>query len=66
MEEDFFRRFDEVLRRRHPQAYAAAAAAAAPAVPEVVAGPAGARRMPLWVWIAFGVVVLVALLLLVR
>ena len=60
MAEDFFRRFDEEMQRRHPEAYAAAGAAA----PVEAAAAATARRMPLWAWIAFGVAVLVALLLL--
>ncbi|MEJ8836181.1 CoxG family protein [Ramlibacter sp. AN1133] len=63
MADDFFRRFDEEMQRRHPDAYAAAAAAPLPVSP--LGEPAG-RRMPLWVWIAFGVVVLIALLLLAR
>jgi hypothetical protein len=63
MAEDFFRRFDDEMQRRHPEAYAAAAAEPLPVSP--LREP-GARRMPVWVWIAFGVVVLVALLLLVR
>lgn len=63
MAEDFFRRFDEEMQRRHPEAYAAATPAAAAVVPGE--GAAG-RRLPAWVWIAFGVVVLLALLLLVR
>lgn len=60
MAEDFFKRFDEEMQRRHPQAYAAEAALP-PAVPE-----AAGRRIPLWAWVLFGVVVLVLLLLLVR
>jgi len=68
MAEDFFRRFDEEMQRRHPEAYAAAAAAAAETAPLPVSplGESAARRMPLWVWVAFGVVVLVALLMLAR
>jgi type VI protein secretion system component VasF len=62
MAEDFFRRFDEEMQRRYPQAVAADAAleqnASAPAAP--------GRRMPLWVWVLFAAVVLLALLLLVR
>ena len=72
MAEDFFRRFDEEMQRRHPEAYAPAASASsaatggmAPDAPSPLAEPA-ARRMPLWAWIAFGFVVLVALLMLVR
>ena len=61
MAEDFFRRFDEEMQRLHPEAYAA------PAVLPVEEGAlAQARRIPLWVWIAFGAAVLVALLLLAR
>ncbi|HEY0825724.1 MAG TPA: carbon monoxide dehydrogenase subunit G [Ramlibacter sp.] len=60
MAEDFFRRFDEEMQRRHPEAYAVEAAQAA--VPPGEAAPA--RRLPLWAWILFGVVVLIALLLL--
>ncbi|RYF16191.1 MAG: carbon monoxide dehydrogenase [Comamonadaceae bacterium] len=62
MAEDFFKRFDEEMQRRHPQAYAAEAALPPPSVPEAAAG----RRIPLWAWVLFGVVVLVLLLLLVR
>jgi uncharacterized protein len=67
MAEDFFRRFDEEMQRRHPEPYAAAAAAA-PAAPLPVSpiGEAPGKRMPMWVWIVFGVVVLVALLMLAR
>jgi carbon monoxide dehydrogenase subunit G len=65
MAEDFFRRFDEEMQRRHPEAYAAAAAADT-ALPVSPIGEATGTRMPLWVWIVFGVVVLVALLMLAR
>ena len=61
MAEDFFKRFDDEMQRRHPQAVAAEAALAAKTEPA-----APARRMPLWAWIAFGVAVIVALLLLAR
>ena len=60
MAEDFFRRFDDEMKKRHPEAYAAEAALP-PAAP-----PEAGKRMPLWVWIVFGVVVLLALLLLAR
>ena len=60
MAEDFFRRFDEEMQRRYPQEAAAAAPAAAPqAVP-------ARKRMPVWVWVLFAAVVLLALLLLAR
>lgn len=60
MAEEFFRRFDDEMQRRYPEAVAAEAAMAAE-VP-----PAPAKRMPLWVWILFAAVILLALLLLVR
>ena len=62
MAEDFFRRFDEEMQRRHPEAYAAQAALP-PAAGEA---PAAGRRLPLWAWILFGAAVLLALLLLAR
>jgi len=55
MAEDFFKRFDNEMQRRHPQAYAAAAAA------QPVAEPAGAgSRIPIWVYVV-GAVLLAAL-----
>jgi uncharacterized protein len=60
MSEEFFRRFDEEMQRRYPQAVAAEAAMAAEAP------PAPAMRMPIWVWVLFAVVILLGLLLLVR
>lgn len=62
MAEDFFKRFDDEMQRRYPQAYAAEAAAPAAAA----AAGAPARRMPVWVWVLFAAVVILALLLLVR
>jgi uncharacterized protein len=62
MAEDFFRRFDEEMQRRYPAA--SAADAALPAQEAPAAAPA--RRMPVWVWAAFAVVVVVALLMLAR
>lgn len=63
MAEDFFKRFDAEMQRRHPQSYAAEAAlppAAAPA-------PAAPRKgMAGWMWGAIAVVVVGALLLLAR
>ncbi|GAB3649294.1 CoxG family protein [Ramlibacter alkalitolerans] len=64
MADDFFRRFDEEMKRRYPEAYAEPAATPLPVSP--VGEAASDRRMPMWVWIAFGAVVLVALLLLAR
>ena len=70
MAEDFFKRFDDEMQRRHPEAYAAEAALP-PADPpkKASANPlkeAPAKRMPLWAWGVFAAVVLVALVLLVR
>jgi uncharacterized protein len=62
MAEDFFRRFDEEMQRRYPEATAAEAALPPQQAPE--AEPA--KRMPMWVWILFAVVVVLGLLLLAR
>lgn len=65
MAEDFFRRFDEEMQRRHPEAVAAEEALGV--APSASAGPAATMsKLPLWAWILFGVVVLAALLLLAR
>lgn len=63
MAEDFFKRFDGEMQRRHPQAYAAEAALAPVGA---VGGEATAKRMPLWAWALFAGVVVIALLMLVR
>lgn len=56
MAEDFFKRFDEAMQQRHPEAYAAEVAVeAAPAAAEGAAG----GGVPSWIWAA-GVAVLVA------
>ncbi len=62
MAEDFFRRFDEEMQRRYPAA--TAADAALPPLEATAATPS--RRMPVWVWAAFAVVVVLALLMLVH
>jgi carbon monoxide dehydrogenase subunit G len=59
MAEDFFRRFDEEMQRRYPEAYAAAAAAQPVAAQP--AEPAG-KPIPRWLWVV-GAVLLVAALL---
>src|SRR5687768_6665554 len=62
MAEDFFRRFDEEMQRRHPQAYADAAAAQ----PTAAEPPAkAAKPIPIWLWI-LGAVLLAALVWLLR
>lgn len=69
MAEDFFKRFDGEMQRMHPEAYAAEAApsSALQATPAAAASePATTQRLPLWAWIVFGFVVLLALLLLAR
>lgn len=54
MAEDFFRRFDEEMKRRNPQAYAAQEALP-PAEPAPAPEPASSwRNLPTWVWIAGG------------
>jgi uncharacterized protein len=57
MAEDFFKRFDEEMQRRYPQAYATAAAVAAEQTEPPSAAPASATAgVPVWVWIAAAVV----------
>lgn len=57
MAEDFFRRFDEEMQRRYPAAVA----------PEAAPVPApAAKRIAAWVWIAIGVLILLAVLFLGR
>lgn len=62
MAEEFFRRFDEEMQRRHPQSYAAEAALAE-AAPATGAAPAPAPQpaggLPAWAWVAGGAVLLV-------
>ena len=64
MAEDFFRRFDEEMQRRHPQEVEAERKLAGAESATVSATTA--RRMPMWAWMVFAAVVLVALLLLAR
>src|SRR3954470_12637822 len=52
MAEDFFRRFDEEMQRRHPEAAAAEAVDAAPAV-------ASGGGVPVWIWIGLVVAAVV-------
>jgi len=59
MAEDFFKRFDQEMQRRYPQAYADAAAAQ-PAGGSQSSREPPSRGVPAWMWVA-GVVLLVAL-----
>ncbi len=52
MAEDFFKRFDDEMQRRHPEAYAQKATAALE--PAAATGDAGGG-IPLWVWLLAGV-----------
>jgi uncharacterized protein len=54
MAEDFFRRFDGELEKRYPAAYASRAAAGA--VPQAAAS----SRIPVWAWVALGILAIVA------
>jgi carbon monoxide dehydrogenase subunit G len=60
MAEDFFKRFDAEMERRHPRAYAAEAALPPPAAPEP-----HRKRVPAWTWVLLGLA-LVAVLFLLR
>lgn len=60
MAEDFFQRFDEEMRRRHPGAYAAAEATAGASD---AAAPPAPKAIPMWVWLAAGVAIVVLVLL---
>jgi uncharacterized protein len=59
MAEDFFKRFDQEMQRRYPQAYADAAAAQPAGGSQSTREPP-ARGVPGWVWVA-GAALLVAL-----
>ncbi|MGV3572808.1 MAG: CoxG family protein [Ramlibacter sp.] len=62
MAEDFFKRFDAEMQRRHPQSYAAEAALPPPSPPPAAPG----KGMPGWVWVLVAAVVAGALLLFTR
>lgn len=61
MAEDFFRRFDEEMQRRYPDAYAAQAA-----LPSAAPAAEPRKAVPVWAWIAFAVGIVLALYLLLR
>jgi carbon monoxide dehydrogenase subunit G len=58
MAEDFFKRFDESMQQRHPQAYAQKAVA----TPQ--AAQAASSGIPVWVWLALGAVLIATYFLL--
>jgi uncharacterized protein len=60
MAEDFFKRFEQEMQRRYPQAYADAASAAQPAGGSQSTREPPARGVPPWIWVA-AAAVLVAL-----
>jgi carbon monoxide dehydrogenase subunit G len=57
MAEDFFKRFDQEMQKRYPEAYAERPAALAPAAQDPTAA-----RVPTWVWVAAAAVGVVAYL----
>jgi hypothetical protein len=57
MAEDFFKRFDQEMQKRYPEAYAERPAAPAPA-----AQGSTTARVPTWVWVAAAAVGVVAYL----
>ena len=59
MAEDFFKRFEAEMERRHPQAFAAE-----PAPPPTATPPGPRQVVPLWAWVLLAVAVIAALLLL--
>jgi uncharacterized protein len=61
MAEDFFRRFEEEMQRRHPEAYAAAAAAGAAQPAPVQPATAAGKPIPAWLRMAGAVLLLAAL-----
>ena len=61
MAEDFFKRFDAEMERRHPQAYAAEAA-----LPPPTPAPSAGKRVPVWAWALLAVAIVAALVLLRR
>jgi uncharacterized protein len=61
MAEDFFKRFDDEMKRQHPPA-PGAADAELPPVP-VAASAEPATGAPMWVWVGLGVAVIVGYLL---
>ena len=67
MAEDFFKRFDEAMQLRHPEAYAAQAqadAAAGAIIAPAAQASEGLLGLPVWVWIVGAVALLAAIALL--
>jgi carbon monoxide dehydrogenase subunit G len=61
MAEDFFKRFDQEMQRRYPQAYADASAVQPVGGSQSAREPPARGGLPVWMWVA-GAVLLVALL----
>ncbi|MDB5860708.1 MAG: carbon monoxide dehydrogenase subunit [Ramlibacter sp.] len=61
MAEDFFKRFDDEMERRHPEAYMAQVA-----LPPTAPGEAGRKGVPVWAWVLLGLAIVAALFLLRR
>ena len=57
MAEDFFKRFEAEMQRRHPEASAAAQGEPAAAAAAAVAAPSQGGGIPAWVWAAAAVIV---------
>jgi carbon monoxide dehydrogenase subunit G len=62
MAEDFFKRFEAEMERRHPRAFEAEAALPPPVAP----APVPSKGIPFWAWLLLGVAIIAAVLLLRR
>ena len=68
MADDFFKRFEDQMQQRHPEAYAAESAASGEAAPAAAApaAPGGGAGVPAWVWAAGALAVAAVVFLLAR
>ena len=66
MAEDFFKRFDDEMRRRYPPAESAAIASPDAAVPATAPGADSGPIVPKWVWIAVAFAIAVVLMLVLK
>ncbi len=66
MAEDFFKRFDDEMRRRYPPAEPAAVASPDAAMPATAPGTDNGPIVPKWVWIAVAVAIAVVLMLVLK